>query len=466
MHRSSLQSRLHQVASIVVPIAFSALALPAYAGQRSFVASFGNDAQSVHAATPVPRLQRGDRGHEPRRRGRHPRHRRLRPHDDQQVDQGDRPDGRLRRHQRGRRHWTPSASDHRNRDQRRRYGRHYPARSRHLGGSGAAPLPLYGIDIQNAGAVHIEKSSIGNFSQDTSACINITSTQGTDVHVDDSFLRECRTGIFATGTNHHVTVSVDHTRIQTGLGTVPTGVHLQGEVAMSLRDSAISLNDVGLQMDTLQPGANLVAISNSEIIGGNLTGILVNNTTASAVPVVSISGSQILGSDNAVLVSNSAVGGNTWVEIMDSVIGFTNNNGLVLSNSAADANTLMSLSMERSRVANTAGTAVTLNATNGSAIDMHVRDSTFIGAQTLLKTVGTASQTYVSLIRSNLSHAGTAIDHGQGNIELDSAHVNLNVRDFVNNGSGSIVSNGQNMVHNNNNPAGPTYITPAIIPLK
>ena len=330
---------------------------------------------------------------------------------------------------------------------------------------GAAPLPLYGIDIQNAGAVHIEKSSIGNFSQDTSACINITSTQGTDVHVDDSFLRECRTGIFATGTNHHVTVSVDHTRIQTGLGTVPTGIHLQGEVDLSLRNSTISLNDVGLQMDNLQPGADLVAISNSEIVG-NLTGILVNNTTASAVSVVSISGSQIVASDNAVLVSNSAVGGNTWVETMDSVIGFTGNNGLVLSNSAADANTLMSLSMERSRVANTAGTAVTLNATNGSAIDMHVRDSTFIGAQTLLKTVGTASQTYVSLIRSNLSHAGTAIDHGQGNIELDSTHVNLNVRDFVNNGSGSIVSNGQNMVHNNNNPAGPTYITPAIIPLK
>ena len=228
---------------------------------------------------------------------------------------------------------------------------------------------------------------------------------------------------------------------------------------LSLRDSTISLNDVGLQMDNLQPGADLVAISNSEIVG-NLTGILVNNTTASAVSVVSISGSQIVASDNAVLVSNSAVGGNTWVETMDSVIGFTGNNGLVLSNSAADANTLMSLSMERSRVANTAGTAVTLNATNGSAIDMHVRDSTFIGAQTLLKTAGTASQTYVSLIRSNLSHAGTAIDHGQGSIELDSTHVNLNVKDFVNNGSGNIVSNGLNMVHNNVNPVGPTYITP------
>ena len=81
------------------------------------------------------------------------------------------------------------------------------------------------------------------------------------------------------------------------------------------------------------------------------------------------------------LVSNSAVRRqDDGVQIMDSVIAYTGNNGLVFTNSAADANTLMSVDMERSRVANTAGTAVTLNATNGSAIDLDVRDSTFIGA--------------------------------------------------------------------------------------
>ena len=36
-----------------------------------------------------------------------------------------------------------------------------------------APLPNIGIDVQNAGAVHIEKSSIGNFTQDTSACVKL-----------------------------------------------------------------------------------------------------------------------------------------------------------------------------------------------------------------------------------------------------------------------------------------------------
>ena len=61
---------------------------------------------------------------------------------------------------------------------------------------GAPPLPLIGIDIQNAGTVHIEKTSISNFTQDTSACINAVSAKPIQVFVNDSFLRECRNGIF------------------------------------------------------------------------------------------------------------------------------------------------------------------------------------------------------------------------------------------------------------------------------
>ena len=38
---------------------------------------------------------------------------------------------------------------------------------------GGRPLPLIGIDIQNAGAVHIEKSSISNFPEDGGACIQV-----------------------------------------------------------------------------------------------------------------------------------------------------------------------------------------------------------------------------------------------------------------------------------------------------
>ena len=42
---------------------------------------------------------------------------------------------------------------------------------------GAATAPADGIDIKNAGAVHIEKSSIANFTQDTSACVNAVSAK-------------------------------------------------------------------------------------------------------------------------------------------------------------------------------------------------------------------------------------------------------------------------------------------------
>ena len=64
---------------------------------------------------------------------------------------------------------------------------------------GAAPLPLIGIDIQNAGAVHIEKSSISNFPEDGGACIQFVTAKTVRVYVDDSFLRHCLTGIYANG---------------------------------------------------------------------------------------------------------------------------------------------------------------------------------------------------------------------------------------------------------------------------
>ena len=124
----------------------------------------------------------------------------------------------------------------------------------------------------------------------------------------------------------------------------------------------------------------------------------------------------------------------------------------------------MWVEMVRSRVGPISGTSMGLDATNGGQMQLDVRDSTLSGAGTaLLKTSGTASPLNVSLIRSNLNLAGTAIDHGQGSIELDSTHVNSNLRDFVNNGSRTIVSNGENMVYHNVNAPGPVYITPAII---
>jgi hypothetical protein len=84
-----------------------------------------------------------------------------------------------------------------------------------------APFPDAGIDIQNAGAVHIERSSISNFAQDASACIRIVTGNSIEVYVNDSFLRECRDGIFVSGNGPtdtlRVNLVVDNTRIEHGL---------------------------------------------------------------------------------------------------------------------------------------------------------------------------------------------------------------------------------------------------------
>ena len=96
----------------------------------------------------------------------------------------------------------------------------------------AGPFPDIGIDIQNAGGVHIEKSTVSNFTQDTSACIKINVATTVRVFVEDSFLRECRTGVYANGTavvSNRPSVVVDNTRIERGRGpTVAYGVWIQG----------------------------------------------------------------------------------------------------------------------------------------------------------------------------------------------------------------------------------------------
>jgi len=331
------------------------------------------------------------------------------------------------------------------------------------------PFPEIGIDIQNAGGVHIEKSSIGNFNQDTSTCIKVNVATTVRVFVDDSFLRECRTGIYANSTaviSNRPSVTVDNTHIERGRGPIVSyGVWIQGSMDVSIRNSLISRQDVGVQIDGLL-GASF---SHIELVNSQLnrvtTGLLVANTT-NASPQIAIVGSQIYGSSDLMLVSNSAVGGNTWVKIADSDMGYTSGNGLSFANSAADLQTRMGIDLVRSQIHNITGTAIGLNSTNGCQIQLDVRDSTLSNATTLLKTSGSSSPLNVALIRSNLHQATTAIDHGQGTIQLDSTHINYNVQDLIDNGSGTIVSNGYNMLYNNINAPGPTYITPSVIPLK
>src|SRR6266536_3609390 len=221
---------------------------------------------------------------------------------------------------------------------------------------GAAPLPLFGIDIQNAGGVHIEKTSIGNFNLDTGACINVSVSSTVRVYVDDSFLRECRTGIHANGTAavaNRPSVIVDNTRIERGRGAVVAfGVWIQGSMDVSLRNSMISRQDVGIQFDSLLPGnVSHLMLFNTELTR-NTTGLLFANTSAGAQGQIAVHGSQFVSNTDAIKVSNNAIGGNTTVSLVDSHVAYTGNAGIQLVNSAADPNTRVFMEFVRSHISN------------------------------------------------------------------------------------------------------------------
>jgi hypothetical protein len=290
------------------------------------------------------------------------------------------------------------------------------------------------------------------------------------VYVDDSFLRECNAGIGAFGnaaTPVLPLVVVDSTRIENGVNTGGTGnptcgVCMGGYIGVSLRNSTITQQDFGVEFDGLVAGAvpSYLDIVNSKLIA-NATGVKFDNSTAGAKGQISIVGSQLTGATDIMLVSNSAVGGTTDVSITDSYIAFATN-GLHFANSAAGATSNLLAELVRTEISTIGSTQVDVSATSGANLSLDIRDSTLSLVATLLRTSGT-SPLNVSVIRSHLHHSTTAIDHGNGIIQLDGAHVSNNLNDFVNNGDGTIVSNGHNMVAANANASGFTYITPTVI---
>ena len=109
------------------------------------------------------------------------------------------------------------------------------------------PFPLFGIDIQNAGAVHIEKSSIGGFPEDGGACIQAVTAKTVRVYIDDSMLRHCLVGVYANGNAVSASrslVMLDNTRIERGFNanaaSSSIGLWVQGFMAVTLRNSVIS----------------------------------------------------------------------------------------------------------------------------------------------------------------------------------------------------------------------------------
>ena len=241
---------------------------------------------------------------------------------------------------------------------------------------------------------------------------------------------------------------------------------MQGSIDVSLRNSMISRQDVGIQIDSLLAGVSHLHLINSELTR-DTTALQFANTTANADAEISILGSQVLQTTNGILLTNSAVGGTLTVAIADSHIGYSSNAGITLANSATDSQSRMAIDLVRSQITNITTTAVSLSATNGSKGYFYARDADINIAATAVKTSGSgAGYNSVSLIRSKIQGCPIGIDHGFGTVRLDGNHITLVTNGFVNSGSNNIVSNGLNMVHDVPNSGGLNYVTPNVIQLQ
>ena len=358
--------------------------------------------------------------------------------------------------------------------------------------SGAVPAPLIGIDIQNAGGVHIEKSSIANFTEGGGACINVNTAKTIRIYVVDSFLRECRTGIYANGNtvnSNRSSVVVDNTRIERGKGPVSFGVWVLNHMSMNLRNSQITRQDVGAQVDVTVDGAN----TSLDVMDSQFTrvtaGAKFTKTSANALTIINFTRSQITSTDpvianvtgansstylslfdseitnslNVMTVNNSGVGSNTQIRVMNSHLGW-NTNGIVVTNTA-NSNTAMYLDLVRTTMTNITNTMIDATATTGGRAYVNVEGSVFANTTgAVIRTQGD-SQVSASLVRSQVHNVNTVVSHGSasGTVRIDGNDIVASTNDFVNNGNGSMASFNNNMVHDVTNSGGFTYITPPTV---
>ena len=360
-----------------------------------------------------------------------------------------------------------------------------------------APFPDIGIDIQNAGAVHIEKSSIGNFTQDTSACIKLDTAKVVRLYIDDSFLRECRTGVYVNGNtvpaSSSVSAQIDNTRIERGkntAGPLSVGVWFKNHGTMNIRNSTITRQSTGVFYETDLPSSSgylmiadtqivrqddgikhtntaATAYSNIEFTSSLMSttnGIAVDTTGGGSSTMVSVNRSELLHGTNPLMVTNGGVGHNTYVRVIDSNLG-RSTNGVIIANTAADANTRAYLDLVRSTLAGVSNALIDASASNGAKTYVDIESSTLNNAATAINTFGT-SLVSVSSARAHIHNVTTVLNHGNGTARFDANHIVKCSNDFVNSGSGSVFSFNNNAIHDVDNTSGFTYITPAIVTLR
>lgn len=325
-----------------------------------------------------------------------------------------------------------------------------------------------GINILAAEAVHVEKTTIHDFTSDSGACIRAVPSTAVRLFVADSFMRHCRAGIHAhqpVGLSPRQSIMLDNTRIERGAsaGGPTFGVIATGCVDLLMRNSYIARNVIGVLSDGLVAGcAPHFTISQSQITN-NTTGLSLANETAGAQLTVSVAGSQITNHTDAIAVLNGVGGTGALIDLhlMEAMVTQCGNACVALANGASDNSNGIRASIERSHIGN-AVTGIDAAAPNGSRVRVYLRDSTLMAASgRLIRTAGAGiNGVRVNLIRSNFNHSPKAIEHGYGIVTLDGCSF-MNFTDlFVNVGSADIRSYGNNSINFYDNNTGATYITP------
>ncbi len=153
---------------------------------------------------------------------------------------------------------------------------------------------LVGINVVNAGAVHIEKSSVSNFTLNAGACVKLSTAKAIQLFVADSFLRECSTGVLVDGTvdANKPVATIDNTRIERGTNTeggTITGVKATGNYFVNIRNSQITSGQIGVSAAAAFP-TNTVAVQivDTQITLMTTAGVVTSGTGGGAATSLTV----------------------------------------------------------------------------------------------------------------------------------------------------------------------------------
>lgn len=332
---------------------------------------------------------------------------------------------------------------------------------------------MNGVNIVDAGAVHIEKTTIHDFSSTAGACVLLATMASVRVYIDDSFMRHCRAAIHVNVPpvlSNRPSLVMDNTRIERGFADTgqAVGIWQQGCADVTIRNSMISRQDVGILADSLVSGCVASLQVNQSQMIRNSTGIQLISNPGSTSFEATIVNSQITKSGDGIAVTNTGNATSIAMNIIDSVVAYCGNNCITYNNQATDDVNGLQSSIVRTHLSNATNTVLDLSAPGGGRVRVQVRDSTVSNTvNRLIKTSGAGANVsgiQVSLIRSNLFSAGFLLDHGYGQVRLDGCHMTHLTNTFVNSGSADVRSLGNNWLTNfTNTTPGLTYITPTVV---